>query len=150
MRPLRLTRGEAMSSSRKMLKLVSIVAAISGLAMWTFGLAVAGAGLFGGTAISGTDAAPLYMGVSGVSGLCFVVMGLMGMRASNVPSRSGTSIATAFGSLAVSAVAAVFWSWQGFVKIDIPNAALLVIGVIEALVVLFLARKAKKEHETWH
>ncbi len=150
MRPLRLTRGEAMSSSRKMLKLVSIVAAISGLAMWTFGLAVAGAGLFGGTAISGTDAAPLYMGVSGVSGLCFVVMGLMGMRASNVPSRSGTSIATAFGSLAVSAVAAVFWSWQGFVKIDIPNAALLVIGVIEALVVLFLARKVKKEHETWH
>ena len=110
MRPLRLTRGEAMSSSRKMLKLVSIVAAISGLAMWTFGLAVTGAGLFGGTAISGTDAAPLYMGVSGVSGLCFVVMGLMGMRASNVPSRSGTSIATAFGSLAVSAVAAVFWS----------------------------------------
>ena len=150
MRPLRLTRGEAMSSSRKMLKLASIVAAISGLAMWTFGLAVAGAGLFGGTAISGTDAAPLYMGVSGVSGLCFVVMGLMGMRASNVPSRSGTSIATAFGSLAVSAVAAVFWSWQGFVKIDIPNAALLVIGVIEALVVLFLARKVKKEHETWH
>lgn len=150
MRPLRLTRGEAMSSSRKMLKLVSIVAAISGLAMWTFGLAVAGAGLFGGTAISGTDAAPLYMGVSGVSGLCFVVMGLMGMRASNVPSRSGTSIATAFGSLAVSAVAAVFWSWQGFVTIDIPNAALLVIGVIEALVVLFLARKVKKEHETWH
>lgn len=150
MRPLRLTRGEAMSSSRKMLKLVSIVAAISGLAMWTFGLAVAGAGLFGGTAISGTDAAPLYMGVSGVSGLCFVVMGLMGMRASNVPARSGTSIATAFGSLAASAVAAVFWSWQGFVKIDIPNAALLVIGVIEALVVLFLARKVKKEHETWH
>ncbi len=150
MRPLRLTRGEAMSSSRKMLKLVSIVAAISGLAMWTFGLAVAGAGLFGGTAISGTDAAPLYMGVSGVSGLCFVVMGLMGMRASNVPSRSGTSIATAFGSLAVSAVAAVFWSWQGFVKIDIPNAALLVIGVIEALVILLLARKVKKEHETWH
>ena len=150
MRPLRLTRGEAMSSSRKMLKLVSIVAAISGLAMWTFGLAVAGAGLFGGTAISGTDAAPLYMGVSGVSGLCFVVMGLMGMRASNVPSRSGTSIATAFGSLAVSAVAAVFWSWQGFVKIDIPNAALLVIGVIEALVILLLARKVKREHETWH
>ena len=150
MRPLRLTRGEAMSSSRKMLKLVSIVAAISGLAMWTFGLAVAGAGLFGGTAISGTDAAPLYMGVSGVSGLCFVVMGLMGMRASNVPSRSGTSIATAFGSLAVSAVAAVFWSWQGFVKIDIPNAALLVIGVIEALAALFLARKVKREHETWH
>ena len=150
MRPLRLTRGEAMSSSRKMLKLVSIVAAISGLAMWTFGLAVAGAGLFGGTAISGTDAAPLYMGVSGVSGLCFVVMGLMGMRASNVPSRSGTSIATAFGSLAVSAVAAVFWSWQGFVKIDIPNAALLVICVIEAMVILLLARKVKKEHETWH
>ena len=97
-----------MSSSRKMLKLVSIVAAITGLAMWTFGLAIAGAGLFGGTAISGTDAAPLYMGVSGVSGLCFVVMGLMGMRASNVPSRSGTSIATAFGSLAVSAVAVLF------------------------------------------
>lgn len=150
LRPLRLKRGETMSGSRKMLKLVSIVAAITGLAMWTFGLAVAGAGLFGGTAISGTDAAPLYMGVSGVSGLCFVVMGLMGMRASNVPSRSGTSIATAFGSLAVSAVAVLFWSWQGFVKIDLPNAALLVIGVVEALVILVFARKVKKEHETWH
>lgn len=139
-----------MSSSRKMLKLVAIVAAITGLAMWTFGLAVAGAGLFGGTAISGTDAAPLYMGVSGVSGLCFVVMGLMGMRASNVPSRSGTSIATAFGSLAVSAVAVLFWSWQGFVKIDVPNAVLLVVGALEALAILFLARKVKREHDTWH
>lgn len=139
-----------MSSSRKMLKLVAIVAAITGLAMWTFGLAVAGAGLFGGTAISGTDAAPLYMGVSGVSGLCFVVMGLMGMRASNVPSRSGTSIVTAFGSLAVSAVAVLFWSWQGFVKIDAPNAVLLVVGVLEALTILFFARKVKKEHGTWH
>lgn len=139
-----------MSSSRKMLKLVSIVAAITGLAMWTFGLAVAGAGLFGGTAISGTDAAPLCMGMSGVSGLCFVVMSLMGMRASNVPSRSDTSIVTAFGSLAVSAVAVLFWSWQGFVKIDVPNAVLLVVGVLEALAVLFLARKVKKEHDTWH
>lgn len=126
-----------MSSSRKMLKLVAIVAAITGLAMWTFGLAVAGA-------------APLYMGVSGVSGLCFVVMGLMGMRASNVPSRSGTSIVTAFGSLAVSAVAVLFWSWQGFVKIDAPNAVLLVVGVLEALTILFFARKVKKEHDTWH
>ena len=68
-----------MSSSRKMLKIIAMVSAITGLAMLTFGLAVAGAGLFGGTAISGTDAASLYMGVSGVSGLCFVVMGLMGM-----------------------------------------------------------------------
>ena len=90
------------------------------------------------------------MGVSGVSGLCFVVMSLMGMRASNVPSRSGTSIVTAFGSLAVSAVAVLFWSWQGFVKIDVPNAVLLVVGVLEALAVLFLARKVKKEHDTWH
>ena len=78
-----------MSGSRKLLKLVSIVAAITGLAMLTFGLAVAGCGLFGGTAISGTDAAPLYMGVSGVSALCFIVMGLMGMRASNVPRAAG-------------------------------------------------------------
>lgn len=139
-----------MSSSRKTLKLVSIVAAITGLAMWTFGLAIAGAGLLGGTAISGTDAAPLYMGVSGVSGLCFVVMGLMGMRASNVPSRSGISIATAFGSLAASAVAVLFWSWQGFVKIDVANAVLLVVGALEALAILFFARKVKKEHETWH
>lgn len=106
--------------------------------------------MFGGTAISGTDAAPLYMGVSGVSGLCFVVMGLMGMRASNVPSRSGTSIATAFGSLAVSAVAVLFWSWQGFVKIDVPNAVLLVVGALEALAILFRARKVKREHDTWH
>ena len=59
-----------MSSSRKMLKIIAMVSAITGLAMLTFGLAVAGAGLFGGTAISGTDAASLYMGVSGVSGLC--------------------------------------------------------------------------------
>ena len=139
-----------MSGSRKLLKLVSIVAAITGLAMLMFGLAVAGAGLFGGTAISGTDAAPLYMGVSGVSGLCFVVMGLMGMRASNVPSRSGTAVATSFGSLAVTAVAVLFWSWQGFVKIDIPNAILLVAGALEALAVLFLAHKVKKEHATWH
>lgn len=139
-----------MSGSRKLLKLVSIVAAITGLAMLTFGLAVAGAGLFGGTAISGTDAAPLYMGVSGVSGLCFVVMGLMGMRASNVPSRSGTAVATSFGSLAVTAVAVLFWSWQGFVKIDIPNAILLVVGAVEAIAVLMLARKVKKEHATWH
>ena len=139
-----------MSGSRKLLKLVSIVAAITGLAMLTFGLAVAGCGLFGGTAISGTDTAPLYMGVSGVSALCFIVMGLMGMRASNVPSRSGTAVACAFGSIAVTAVAVVFWAWQGFVKIDIPNAVLLVVGALEAIAVLLLARKVKKEHDTWH
>ena len=131
-----------MSSSRKMLKIIAMVSAITGLAMLTFGLAVAGAGLFGGTAISGTDAAPLYMG--------FVVMGLMGMRASNVPSRSGTAVATSLGCLAVTAVAVLFWSWQGFVKIDVPNAILLVVGAVEALVVLMLARKVKKEHATWH
>lgn len=139
-----------MSGSRKLLKLVSIVAAITGLAMLMFGLAVAGCGLFGGTAISGTDAAPLYMGVSGVSALCFIVMGLMGMRASNVPSRSGTAVACTFGSIAVTAVAVVFWAWQGFVKIDIPNAVLLVVGALEAVAVLLLARKVKKEHDTWH
>lgn len=139
-----------MSGSRKLLKLVSIVAALTGLAMLTFGLAVAGCGLFGGTAISGTDAAPLYMGVSGVSALCFIVMGLMGMRASNVPSRSGTSLACALGGIAVTAVAAVFWSWQGFVKIDVANAVLLVAGALEAIAVLLLTRKVKKEHETWH
>lgn len=139
-----------MSSSRKMLKIIAMVSAITGLAMLTFGLAVAGAGLFGGTAISGTDAASLYMGVSGVSGLCFVVMGLMGMRASNVPSRSGTAVATSLGCLAIAAVAVLFWSWQGFVKIDVPNAILLVVGAVEALAVLMLARKVKKEHATWH
>ncbi|MDO4437679.1 MAG: hypothetical protein Q4B77_07015 [Coriobacteriaceae bacterium] len=139
-----------MSGSRKMLKLVSIVAAISGLVMLLFGLGVAGCGLFGGTAISGTDAAPVYMGVSGVSALCFVVMGLMGMRASNVPSRSGTSLACAFGSIAVTAVAVVFWAWQGFVKIDVVNAILLVAGALEAIAVLVLTRKVKKEHDVWH
>lgn len=139
-----------MSGSRKLLKLASIVAAITGLAMLTFGLAIAGCGLFGGTSISGTDAAPLYMGVSGVSALCFVVMGLMGMRASNVPSRSATAIACAFGCIAVTAVAVVFWAWQGFVNIDVPNAVLLVVGAAEALVVLAFARKVKAEHATWH
>ena len=150
MRPLCLERGEAMSGSRKMLKVVSIVAAVTGLVMLVCGLGIAGCGLFGGTEITGTDAAPLYMGVSGVSALCFVVMGLMGMRASNVPSRSGTSLACAFGGIAVTAVAVVFWSWQGFAKIDVVNAVLLVAGGLEAVAVLLLTRKVKKEHETWH
>lgn len=59
-------------------------------------------------------------------------------------------MACAFGSIAVTAVAVVFWAWQGFVKIDIPNAVLLVVCALEAVAVLLLARKVKKEHDTWH
>lgn len=139
-----------MSSSRKMLKIVSMVAVLASLGFLVCGVALAACGLGGGTAVSGTPMAPVYGGISAVTAVSIALMGLAGMRAANVPSKVGASHALTMWCLLVMVANVGFWAWQGFSSLDTANGAMLAIGIALSGSSFVFAGQVKKERELWH
>lgn len=139
-----------MSASRKMLKIVSMVAVLASLGFVVFGVVITACGVGGGNDVTGTPMAPVYGGISAVTALSVLLMGLAGMRAANVPSKVAASYALTIWCLVVMVVNAGFWAWQGFSSLDSFNGAMLAIGVALSGSSFVYAGQVKKERELWH
>ena len=139
-----------MSASRKLLKIVSMVALLASLGFLVCGVALAACGLGGGTAVSGTPMAPVYGGISAVTAVSIALMGLAGMRGANVPSKVLASYSMAIWCLVVMVVNVGLWAWQGFSSLDAANGIMLVVGAGLAAASFVFASKVKQERELWH
>ena len=139
-----------MSASRKMLKIVAMLALVPAVAFVVCGVVLGACGVGGGVAISGSSMALPYGVVAGVSALVFLLAGLAGMRAANVPSHVGSACAMAIATLVAVLGNVAFWVWMGFANLDIANAVTLVLAAALAAGLFVLSGKVKKERELWH
>lgn len=148
-----------MSASRKLLKIVSLITILSGISYLVAGLLIAGLGLFGGSEpIVADGGASLDARVAGASlavlaaasAAAYLLLGLLGLRAANVPSKVGPVYLLSMVGIALAVVNVLYWAWQGFSTIDWGSAGNLLFTAAESVLIFVLARNIKKERELWH
>ena len=148
-----------MSASRKLLKIISLITILSGISYLVLGLLMAGLGLFGGAdPIIATDhasldaqgAGTLLASIAGISAAAYLLLGFLGLRGANVPSKIGPVYALSIVGIAMAVVNVLYWAWQGFSNIDAGSIINLVITAAESVLIFMLARNIKKEREIWH
>ena len=148
-----------MSASRKLLKVISMITILSGISYLLVGLLMAGLGLFGGTepiiatehaSLDAQGAGMLLAGVAGVSAVVYLLLGFLGLRGANVPSKIGPVYALSIVGIAMAVLNVLYWAWQGFSTIDLGSIGNLLFSAAESVLIFVLARNIKKEREIWH
>lgn len=148
-----------MSASRKLLKIVSLITILSGISYLVFGLLMAGLGLFGGTdpiiatesvSLDARGAGALLAAIAGISAAAYLLLGFLGLRGANVPSKIGPVYLLSIVGIAMAVVNVLYWAWQGFSSIDAGSVINLLVTAAESVLIFVLSRNIKKEREVWH
>lgn len=148
-----------MSASRKFLKIISMVTIISGISYVIAAAGFVAVGMFGGMDTIALDNMPIAMpaeaagillaAIAGGNAILNLVLGFLGLRAANVPSKIGPVYVLTIISLVANIINLVFCFFQGF-GVDVAHTFSVVLGLVCAIVMFVLANNVKKEHETWH
>ena len=147
-----------MSMSRKILKVISLITFLSGISYLVAGALIAGLGLLGGadpivTGAVSTDAKPagtLLAAVAAVSGIVYLALGCLGVKAANVPAKIGAVCALSVVGIAFAVINIAYWAWTGFSNIDAGSLGNLVFSAAESVAISVFAGNVKKERELWH
>lgn len=148
-----------MSSSRKFLKIVSLIALPLGISYLVFGVLIAGFGLLGGSAADAEASAALVspetVGMLSVmaavaSAVVYLLAGVFGLRGANVPSKIGLAFALAAVCVALAIVNVVLWVLRGFGGGDVMATVNMLVGAVISALLFVFARNVKREREVWH
>lgn len=148
-----------MSSSRKFLKIISLVTLLSGVSYIIAAVGFIALGVLGGADVIAVENLPVAMTaqtagivlavLAGGNAVINLMLGLLGLRGANVPSKIGPVRTLALLSLLMCALNLVFCLFQGF-GADIAHTFGVVLGLVCSIVTFVLANNVKKEYEAWH
>ena len=144
-----------MSMSRKILKVISLITFLSGISYLVAGALIAGLGLLGGadpivTGAVSTDAKPAGTLLAAVSGIVYLALGCLGVKAANVPAKIGAVCVLSVVGIAFAVINIAYWAWTGFSNIDAGSLGNLVFSAAESVAISVFAGNVKKERELWH
>lgn len=150
-----------MSTARKNLKIVSLVAFLVAVGYMLVAFDFLGIGFFGGVNADALTAMGIDMPVQTVGvmldlvaaamAILFCVLAVFGLSAANVPSKINNAVAVTLVDAVLSAMTVVLWALQlsaGLVSVVCGVVAIA--GLVVAAAACLFARNVKKEHETWH
>lgn len=152
-RPPPTFKGEDMSLSRKILKIVSLLMILSGISYLILDVIFVAIGMVDGSSALYDDltvgqAAVLLIILSTVIGIEYLVMGVLGLRGANVPSKIGPFRVLAIIGLALAIIdIVVYVAFGDFAAMDINSVIDKLIGLALNIVGLILANNVKKEAE---
>ncbi len=142
-----------MSSSRKYLKIVSMVtllAAVLCIVVVVLGFGDPRVALENAPFEMSADTARIVLSLAAGFGAGInLVLGLAGMRAANVPSRVGSACTLALIGLVVALVNVVLCFFQGF-GVDMVRTISAVLSLACTAGAFVFANSVKKEYEAWH
>lgn len=148
-----------MSSSQKMLKIVSMVMLVLGVSSLLVALGFAGVKFLGGADVLASETLPFGM-TSQVAGIVFAILaavqgivslflGLAGMRAANVPSKVAPVRMYAMVCMVLSALNVGLYVMAGTDN-GIAQTVEMLCGLLCSVALFVLSNNVKKDYETWH
>lgn len=150
-------KGEAMSASRKLLKIISLLTILSGISYIVMAGILAMAGIAGGgeslpgTPVTAESAALILIVVAAAGAIANLFTGFLGLRGANVPSKIMPAYILSVCALVVAVVNVIANIALGGLKnADFMTIFNMVYGVACPLVMFVLCNNVKKERELWH
>lgn len=150
-----------MSTARKNLKIVSLVAFLVAVGYMLVAFDFLGIGFFGGVNADallamGIDMPTQTVGVmldlvAATMAILFCVVAVLGLSAANVPSKIGKTVVVTLVAMVLSAVTVVLWALQLSADlVSVVCGVVAIAGLLVATAAVFFARSVRKEHEAWH
>ena len=150
-------KGETMSASRKLLKIISLLTILSGISYIVMAGILAVAGIAGGgeslpdMPLTAELAALILIVVAAAGAITNLLTGFLGLRGANVPSKIMPAYVLSICALIVAIINVIVnIALGGLQGADFMTIFNMVYGVACPLVVFILCNNVKKERELWH